>query len=441
VDIPLAVLIVEDSESDAQLIVRLLKKAGYELVYEQVETGEQMRAALGKRAWDIVISDYKLPQFDGRTALELLKETRLDIPFIVVSGTIGEERAVAMMKAGAHDYLMKGNLARLAPAVARELDQAEVRRERKRTEAQLRQLSSAVGHSPASIVITDSNGSIEYVNPKFTTLTGYTLQEVQGQTSRVLKSGKTLPELYQKLWRTILSGKEWSSELLNRKKNGELYWEDVSISAIIDSKNIITHFVAVKENITARKEAEEKIRHLNAGLEQLAMTDYLTNLYNRRYFMQRGDEEFKRARRNKQPLSLLMLDIDEFKSINDGYGHEAGDLALQQAAAALKSGLREIDILGRMGGEEFAVLLPNTMLHDAVLLAERIQQIIAGTSFEMLGASLAITITISIGVAVMTDEMSGIDDILRNADEAMYRAKRNDGNCVVEYKDISLSKN
>ena len=440
-DIPLAVLIVEDSESDAQLIVRLLKKAGYELVYEQVETGEQMRAALGKRAWDIVISDYKLPQFDGRTALELLKETRLDIPFIVVSGTIGEERAVAMMKAGAHDYLMKGNLARLAPAVARELDQAEVRRERKRTEAQLRQLSSAVEHSPASIVITDSNGSIEYVNPKFTTLTGYTLQEVQGQTSRVLKSGKTLPELYQKLWRTILSGKEWRSELLNRKKNGELYWEDVSISAIIDSKNIITHFVAVKENITARKEAEEKIRHLNAGLEQLAMTDYLTNLYNRRYFMQRGDEEFKRARRNKQPLSLLMLDIDEFKSINDGYGHEAGDLALQQAAAALKSGLREIDILGRMGGEEFAVLLPNTMLHDAVLLAERIQQIIAGTSFEMLGASLAITITISIGVAVMTDEMSGIDDILRNADEAMYRAKRNDGNCVVEYKDISLSKN
>ncbi len=440
-DIPLAVLIVEDSESDAQLIVRLLKKAGYVLVYEQVETAEQMRAALEKRTWDIVISDYKLPQFDGRAALDLLKETRLDIPFIVVSGTIGEERAVAMMKAGAHDYLMKGNLARLAPTVARELGQAEVRREQKRAEAQLRQLSRAVEHSPASIMITDSNGSIEYVNPKFTELTGYTLQEVQGQTSRVLKSGKTPPELYQELWRTILSGKEWRSEMLNRKKNGELYWEDVSISAIIDSKNIITHFVAVKENITARKEAEEKIRHLNAGLEQLAMTDYLTNLYNRRYFMQRGTEEFKRARRNKQPLSLLMLDIDEFKSINDGYGHEAGDLALQQAAAALKSGLREIDILGRMGGEEFAVLLPNTTLHDAALLAERIRQTIAGTSFEMLGASLAITITISIGVAVMTDEMSGIDDILRNADEAMYQAKRNDGNCVVEYKDIALSTN
>ena len=112
----LAVLLVEDSESDAQLIVRLLKKAGYDVVSEQVETAEQMRAALGKRAWDIVISDYSLPQFDGRAALTLLRETGQDIPFIVVSGTIGEETAVAMMKAGAHDYLLKGHLARLIPA-------------------------------------------------------------------------------------------------------------------------------------------------------------------------------------------------------------------------------------------------------------------------------------------------------------------------------------
>ena len=119
-NIPLAVLIVEDSESDAQLIVRLLKKAGYDLVYEQTETLEQMRAALEKQNWDVVISDYHLPQFDGRAALELLKEKQQDIPFIVVSGAIGEETAVAMMKAGAHDYLMKGNLARLVPAVARE---------------------------------------------------------------------------------------------------------------------------------------------------------------------------------------------------------------------------------------------------------------------------------------------------------------------------------
>src|SRR3990172_7176144 len=135
----LAVLMVEDSESDAQLIIRLLKKAGYDVVSEQVETAEQMRAAWGKGAWDIVISDYSLPQFDGRAALTLLRETGQDIPFIVVSGAIGEETAVAMMKAGAHDYLMKGNLPRLAPAVERELAQAETRQERKQAEEALRE--------------------------------------------------------------------------------------------------------------------------------------------------------------------------------------------------------------------------------------------------------------------------------------------------------------
>ena len=432
VGIPLAVLIVEDSESDAQLIVYLLRKAGYEVVSEQVETAEQMRSALEKRTWDVVISDYSLPQFDGRAALELLKEKQQDIPFIVVSGAIGEETAVAMMKAGAHDYLMKGNLARLAPAVERELGQAEARREQKRTENQLRRLSRAVEHSPASIVITDMNGNIEYVNLKFTAVTGFTFNEVLGKIPpNIFGSSEMPPETHTEQGQTFRSGKEWRGEMLNHRKNGETYWEAVSISPITDANGVITHFVAVSEDITSRKEAEEKIQRLNAGLEQLAMTDYLTNLYNRRYFMQRGAEEFKRARRNNQPLSLLMMDIDRFKKVNDTYGHEAGDMALQQVAAVLKSSMREIDILGRMGGEEFAVLLPNTSLHEAMVLAGRVQQTIASATVEMPGASLTITITISIGVAALTDEMTCIDDVLRNADASMYLAKRHGGNRVV----------
>jgi diguanylate cyclase (GGDEF)-like protein len=132
-----------------------------------------------------------------------------------------------------------------------------------------------------------------------------------------------------------------------------------------------------------------------------------------------------------------MLDIDHFKKVNDSYGHKTGDIVLQQVAAALKSSLREIDILGRIGGEEFAVLLPNTLLHDAALLAERVQQSIAGTSLEMPGASMAITITISIGVAAVANGMSGIDDMLRNADAAMYQAKHYGGNRVMQYEDVS----
>lgn len=552
-EILLAVLIVEDSESDAQLLLRLLKKAGYAVASKQVETADQMRLALGERAWDIILSDYSLPQFNGLAALEIAKQMQPDVPFIVVSGTIGEEKAVALMKAGAHDYLIKDNLARLAPAVQRELDQAVIWRERrkaelalreseekyrtlveqasdaifvadadgryvdvnsagcklsgytreeilqlrmqdftrvlpstplrfaelragnallteremirkdgssiwveisarqlpdgnlqgivrdvtqrKRVEDKLRQLSSAVEHSPSAIMITDVNGCIEYVNPKFTELTGYAFSEVLGKNPRILKSNNTPRQVYAELWQTILAGLDWRGEFLNRKKNGELFWENASISAIMNSSGVITHFVAVNEDITSRKEAEEKIKRLNAGLEQLAMTDYLTSLYNRRYFVQRGAEEFKRAWRTSQPLSLLMLDIDHFKKVNDTHGHAAGDMVLQQIGSALKSSLRETDILGRMGGEEFAILLPNTSLKEAGMLAERIRLAVGGAPFEIPSKSLAVTI--SIGVAMITDEMSGIDDMLRNADLAMYRAKHYDGNRVVCYEDIS----
>jgi diguanylate cyclase (GGDEF)-like protein/PAS domain S-box-containing protein len=184
-----------------------------------------------------------------------------------------------------------------------------------------------------------------------------------------------------------------------------------------------------RTDITARKAAEEKIQNLNARLEQLALTDYLTNLYNRRYFMQRGAEEFKRARRNRQPLALIMLDIDEFKKINDTYGHEAGDFALQQIAATLKSSLRETDVIGRLGGDEFAIILPATTLESANHLAERIQQMVMTMPSPVAGARHN-TLTISVGVAVFTDEISGIDNLLRNADAAMYRAKNNGRNCV-----------
>lgn len=553
-DNPLAVLIVEDSESDAQLVLRLLRKAGYALVFERVETAEQMFAALEKRTWDIVISDYNLPQFSGPAALDLLKEKQIDLPFIVVSGVIGEESAVALMKAGAHDYLLKDNLARLVPAVRRELEQAIIRRERKqagealreseekyrmlveqasdaifiansngrfldvnaagcklldytreeirqlnvqdvakfptktplqlkeliegktliiegevfrkdgrlvcveisarklpdgsflgivrdvterkRAEEKLRQLSSAVEHSPSAIVITDMNGNIEYVNPKFTELTGYTIDEVRGKTpANMYGSNRSQPEAGKGHWQTIQSGEEWRGEMLNRRKNGETYWEAVSISPITDPNGIVTHFVAVSEDITLRKEDEEKIKRLNTGLEQMAMTDYLTSLYNRRYFMQRGTEEFKRSWRNNQPLALLMLDIDHFKKVNDNHGHDAGDMALQQIAAALKSNMRETDILGRMGGEEFAVLLPNTLSNEAALLAERLRQSVEHLSFEVPSASLSVTI--SIGVVMISGEMSGIDDVLKNADAAMYKAKRYGGNRVMQYEDVS----
>lgn len=553
VSIPLVVLIVEDSENDTQLILRLLRKAGYDLVFERIETAEEMRSALHLRSWDIIISDYSLPQFDGRAALELASTQCPDTPFIVVSGTIGEDNAVAMMKAGAHDYLIKGNLARLGPTVQREIAQSVIRRERRRSEEalrtseekyrmlveqasdaiflvsfegyfldvnpagcsltgysrqeilgahvrdamrnllgiplyferlrqgkvlisereivrkdgvriwvevsatrlsdgnfqgiardvtqrkqmeqKLRQLSSAVEHGPSSILISNAEGQIEYVNLKFTEVTGFTLEEVLGRTPfDTFGATEMQAEARLQHVQTIRSGRDWHGEMLNLRKNGETYWASVSISPVMDANGSITHFVAVSEDITDRKEAEEKIRRLNAGLERLATTDYLTGLYNRRYFMQRGSEEFKRALRSNHPLSFLMLDVDHFKAVNDTHGHQAGDMALQQVAAALKDGLRETDILGRIGGEEFAVLLPDTQLNDAILLGQRICRSMEVAELSIPGRVLAISLTISVGIAGLEAGMSGIEDVFRNADKALYKAKRNGRNRVMIYR-------
>jgi len=181
---PLAVLIVEDSESDAQLVVRLLQKAGYEVAHRRVETPEEMRAALDLRVWDLVIADHRLPRFDAPAALRLLQETDLDIPFIVVSGSIGEEIAVAMMKAGAHDYLIKDNLSRLVPAIEREMGQAEMRRDRKRGEVALLQaqerLRRAASAGNVGLWDWDLRTNEVYYSPEWKRQIGHTEAEIAG---------------------------------------------------------------------------------------------------------------------------------------------------------------------------------------------------------------------------------------------------------------------
>lgn len=164
----LAVLIVEDSEADAILIVRLLRKVGYDVLYRRIEDEDHMKDALRTQNWDIVIADYNLPQFNGFEALRVLQKTGLDIPFILVSGTIGEETAAAIMKAGAHDYLRKDNMTRLAPAVTRELAQAEVRREHARSLERLREneifVKDILDSLPFQVAVLDREGLIIAVN-------------------------------------------------------------------------------------------------------------------------------------------------------------------------------------------------------------------------------------------------------------------------------------
>jgi len=257
IDRPLKLLLVEDSPLDAELITTELKENGFIgkwiIVKDEKDYLEKLTPDL-----DLILSDYSLPRFNGFRALALLQERDLDIPFIIVSGTIDQDTAVTAIKLGANDYLLKDRLRRLGPAVKRALEEKALRVQKQAADAQLRKLSRAVEQSPASIIICNRQGIIEYVNPRCEQVSGYTAAELIGQTPRILKGGQTPQETYQTLWNTVSAGGEWSGDLHNRKKNGELFWEHVAISPIRDASGQVTHYLAIKEDITEKRMLEER---------------------------------------------------------------------------------------------------------------------------------------------------------------------------------------
>ncbi|MBI2949940.1 MAG: PAS domain S-box protein [Verrucomicrobia bacterium] len=265
----LNVLIIEDSESDAGLLVRELRRSGYEVAARRVETEADMLTALQTAAWDVILSDYSMPHFSGLAALRLLKEQRLDIPFIFVSGTIGEDVAVEAMKEGAVDYLLKDRLARLDAAVAQALETKRLRHEAQQTDAQLRLQQKALESAANGIVITNTHGEVQWANPAFSTMTGYALAEAAGQRLRFLKSGRHDGAFYRKLWETILAGEVWDGDLINRRKDGTLYPEHMTVTPVRAGDGAITHFIAIKQDVTERRRAEEELRLTHKKLRQL----------------------------------------------------------------------------------------------------------------------------------------------------------------------------
>ncbi|HJQ60702.1 MAG TPA: response regulator [Vineibacter sp.] len=263
----LRVLIVEDSADDAALLERELRRGGYALQSQRVETAQQLAMALDQSEWDVILSDHTLPTFSGTHALSLVRDRQPYLPFIFVSGTIGEDVAVAAMQAGAKDYVTKGNLRRLIPAIDRELREAAARREGVRAEAerraaeqQRRQLFQAVEQSGNFVVITDADGVIEYANPKLLDAMGYAADEVVRNKPSLWKSEATDPRVYDSLWQAITAGQIWRGEFQNRRKDGSLVAVSATISPVRDEEGRITHYVSIQEDVTYRREIEEQLR-------------------------------------------------------------------------------------------------------------------------------------------------------------------------------------
>ncbi|NOQ76311.1 MAG: EAL domain-containing protein, partial [Methylococcaceae bacterium] len=286
--------------------------------------------------------------------------------------------------------------------------------ERKHIDEKLQLLSRIYEQTRDGITITNTEGKIVDVNPVFCDITGYSRDEVIGQNPSILSSGKQSPEFYAEMWRTIEHSGHWQGEVWNRKKNGEIYAELLTISSIQDDENNTSHFVGLFSDITLNKEQQK-------ALELMAHYDVLTQLPNRTLFADRFNQAIAHCKRNETLLAVCFLDLDEFKPVNDTYGHDVGDQLLIQVAERIKSNIREEDTVSRQGGDEFTLLLGDieSPFHGEQML-KRLNRSLAQ---PYLIDNNLISISASIGVAIYPTEDSDLDTLLRHADQAMYQAK------------------
>ncbi len=301
--------------------------------------------------------------------------------------------------------------------------------ERTHSAEALRLHDAALNFAANAIIITDLQSRIVWANHAFSELTGYEFEELIGkQLSGLLNSGHQDSAFYEKLWGTILGGRTWHGELINRRKDGSLYHDETSITPVRDREQRITHFVAVKQDVSARKQEEEHLKNL-------AFYDALTELPNRRLLLDRLVQALASCARSGRQGALMFLDLDNFKPLNDEYGHDVGDLLLAEAARRLSACVRKEDTVSRFGGDEFVVLLkdldgePSTAASQATGIAEKIRTALSAPyRLHLLQTrgdieEIEHRCTSSIGIALFTGLGAGADDILKQADMAMYRAK------------------
>ncbi|WP_308925533.1 EAL domain-containing protein [Janthinobacterium sp. J1-1] len=285
---------------------------------------------------------------------------------------------------------------------------------RKEAEEKLRLSATVLEHIADAVMVVDIEGVIVAVNPAFTQITGYTEAEAVGRHSSLTRSERHDEVFYQTMWDELIASGFWRGEIWRRRRNGELYLEWLTISAVRDTHALTTHYVGVCSDITQVKQAQEKLDHL-------AHHDPLTALPNRLLFHDRLQHALLRAARDGEQLAILFIDLDRFKNVNDTLGHHIGDELLQQVAAQLAVRLREGDTLARLGGDEFIVLLENVDgQYGATQVAEKL---VAMFEQPFLVAGHELFVTCSVGVSLFPDDAQDLNMLIRNADVAMYQAK------------------
>jgi len=284
----------------------------------------------------------------------------------------------------------------------------------KRIERELGLAAKVMESDSNAIMICDHQANILLVNPAFCAITGYARDEVIGKNPRILSSGRQSAEFYRNLWESLLGDGMWSGEIWNKRKDGGVYPERLSISSVYNDAGEITNYVSIFNDISEQKDIELRLSHM-------AHHDQLTGLPNRTLFTDRLEHALAHACRNNDKVGLMFIDIDGFKAINDNHGHDVGDALLCNIANSLTELVRDADTVARVGGDEFVIILEN-LLNDAAIV-QVAEKILDRFSLPTMAAGIACDIGCSIGISIGPDDSSSGDELVKQADTAMYVAK------------------
>ncbi|MEA2100121.1 MAG: diguanylate cyclase [Campylobacterota bacterium] len=358
------------------------------------------------RPWELTKEPYRSAMKKAmlkRVAGERFPKNYNDIEFTIKNGDVRTTRIMT------ETIKYKGGYAGLGTLV----DITDITQ----TKRKLKMLAQAVEQTDELIMITDSKGIVTYVNDAYVAHSGYRHSELIGKSPNVVKSDKHNHHFFKELWETVLAGKTYTNTITNRKKDNQLYYEDVTITPIFNDNNVIVNFISTGRDITERIKMEEK-------LQLLATTDSLTGIYNRYRGHEILDVEVDKAYRYGDSLAVLMFDIDYFKKVNDNHGHDVGDYVLKRLTALVSKHMRKSDAFIRWGGEEFIIISAHLDKKKAIDFAQKLRIAIASYKFD-----LDMKITVSFGVTVFKTNDTK-ERILKRVDDALFEAKDSGRNCM-----------
>ena len=415
----LRVLMLENQPADAELVVAELRRGGYEPEIRLVDDQASFEVALDD-PWDLVLADFSLPTYDAVSALREMNRRHVDVPFIIVSRVIGEDVAVAAVREGAADYLLKDRLGRLGAAVGQALERKSTRDQRATVERDLKasqeRFRRVFEDGALGMAIVSAEYRFVAVNDALCEMLGYTKDELAQSAIRDVTHPEDL-EPTVNLLKRMFAGELNSYRVEKRylKKTGEVISVQLSVSLVQGDAGQRPYAVGIMEDITERKRAEQ-------DMQFLALHDTLTGLPNRTLFTDRLQQAVRTASRDAGGFGLLVMDMDRFKSVNDSLGHPSGDLLLQQTAVRLRSVLRQSDTVARLGGDEFGVLpfgVPD--VQGSIATAQKILSA-RDAPFTLGGAT--VDMGMSVGIAQYPEHGQDAETLMRRADVAMYAAKR-----------------